>query len=104
MLFIMTMIPSLQHIHVGRAVIEMRYSVAFRIVSSAWMTLLGLVSLKIYHDRNRDNIWGNIYRTLSVMTSWLETDKYGFVFSGKIMLYLGWAAVIFGLCILLLGK
>ena len=75
----------------------------FRIVSFIWLTLFGLISLKIYRDRNKENIWGNLYRTFGDMKNWSETAKYGSAFSGEIMLYLGWGAIVFGLCILLFG-
>ncbi len=79
-------------------------SMAFRIFLSLQLSLFGLISLKIYHDRNKDNVWGNLYKTFGEMKNWRETAKYGSAFSGEIMLYLGWGAIIYGLCILLLGS
>ena len=76
---------------------------AFRIFSFLWLSLFGLISLKIYHDRNKDNIWGNFFKTFGEMKNWRETAKHGSAFSGEIVLYLGWGAIIFGLCILLFG-
>jgi hypothetical protein len=75
-----------------------------RLFSSLAIVFEYSTHFKIYLDRNEDNIWGNVYKKLSGMTNWQETAQYGFPFSGEILLYLGWGVIIFGLCLLLLGK
>lgn len=75
----------------------------FRIVMFIWMTFIGSICLKIYHDRNKDNIWGNLFRTFGEMKDWQETSKYSSFFSGEIVRALGWGAILFGLIILLFG-
>jgi len=64
----------------------------------SWI-IFGLVCLKIYYDRDKNNKWGTFFRKLAEPRHW---DKTG-INSEWIMLFLGWLGIIGGIIAILFG-
>ncbi len=68
-------------------------NIYLRLVVGIYVIVVGIIFLKIYFDRDKDNIWGDIYRS--------EILKYRN--KAKIYLILGLFSIIVGLIALLFG-
>ena len=64
-----------------------------RILFGFYSVAIGLVFLKVYSDRDKDSLWGNVFRAGTVKRLHKE----------KIYLVIGWFSIIAGLIVLLFG-
>ena len=74
-------------------------NIYFRLFLGLYSILLGLIFLKLHHDREKDNAWGMFFRTLSEMGTW---NKAGADYSW-VCLFLGWMSIIGGLIAIFYG-
>ena len=74
-------------------------NIYLRILAGVFWIAIGLAFLKIYFDRNKDSIWGSIYRTGMDVT---KEKSIGFDL-GKVYLILGCLSVIGGLIAIIFG-
>jgi hypothetical protein len=68
------------------------------LLGGSWLAF-GLVILKIYFDRNKQNLWGDFYRSGEEMMKGLGTEP----FLGKILLALSFISIVGGLIAIFYG-
>ncbi|MGA1790200.1 MAG: hypothetical protein ACMUIM_01840 [bacterium] len=70
-----------------------------RLLFGLYSIFLGLLLLKLHHDKNRDNRWGILFRALSVMRPRNRTESdFSWVY-----ILLGWMSIIGGLIAIFYG-
>lgn len=72
-------------------------NIFLRMVFGFYVMAIGLAFLKIYYDRDKDSLWGEIYRTSKKMMKWRS------LVHGKVYLFLGWLSIIMGMVVLFYG-
>ena len=74
-------------------------NIHFRIIFGVHTLFIGIMLLKIYHSRNKDNLFGHIYRLGKETFGKRNAERY----TDKVYLILGWLSIIGGLIALLYG-
>jgi hypothetical protein len=68
-------------------------NIHLRLLFGFWAIFIGLVLLKIYRDRDKENIWGNFYRTANDLFQRSSAAQH----NAKVYLILGWLSIAGGL-------
>ena len=74
-------------------------NIFLRLVLGIFSITIGLGAIKMYLDRDKRSIWGDIYRACEEMMKWEQTGWN----TGRIMLYLGFLGIIGGLIAIFFG-
>jgi len=74
-------------------------NIYLRLIAGTFWTLMGLALIKIYIDRNKENIWGNLYK----MSEEMMKGGQDSIYSGKIFLIIGVLSIIGGLIAIFYG-
>lgn len=74
-------------------------NIYLRLIAGTFWIAMGLVSMKIYIDRDKESVWGNLYR----MSEEMMQGSQGGLYTGKIFLIIGVLSIIGGLIAIVYG-
>jgi hypothetical protein len=74
-------------------------NIYLRLCFGCWTIFIGIILLKIHHDRHKDNLWGRFYR----LGREVNTNPNPLRYAGRAYLLLGWLSIAGGLIALFFG-
>ena len=78
-------------------------NIYLRVILGAHAILIGMVLLKIYFDKDKDNIWGYLYQIGEKGNNRSSSAEKSNKIYGKLYITLGWFSIIAGLIVIFFG-
>jgi uncharacterized membrane protein HdeD (DUF308 family) len=78
-------------------------NIYFRAILGAHVLLIGIVLLKIYFDKDKDTIWGSLYRTGEKGYKKSSSAEQPNKIYSRIYLIMGYFSIIAGLIVIFFG-